>query len=136
MKWKFARGGGDGILKCCVLQKERWKWNQLKARDEAWGRGLVCGILFGFKFGLTWAGDMLKYILDFYKLTFRLPFRLYSISFGRERKKEGKERLGSSRYKSAQVSWMDSLHFIFQHLLKLKHRVGNIWNHRAKKITK
>ena len=94
----------------------------MKARDEAWGRGRVCGMLFGFKFGLTWAGDMLKYILEFYKLTFRLPFRAYGISFGRERKKEGKERLNSSRHQSARVSWIDS----FRHLLKFRLRDNNM----------
>ena len=33
MKWKFARGGGDSdiVLNAASLQKERLKWNQLKA---------------------------------------------------------------------------------------------------------
>ena len=31
--WKFARGGGDGdiVLNAASLQKERLKWNQMKA---------------------------------------------------------------------------------------------------------
>ena len=102
---KICKRRGRRYFKMLRLTERKMEMKSIEgARDEEWGRGLVCGILFGFKFGLIWAGDILKYILEFYKLTFRLPFRLYGISFGRERKKEGKERLNSSRHKSARVS--------------------------------